>query len=49
MAPTVKRLFPQYVLIVSSNLPIILLQTILRDIEEHFSRVFSCLNILSAL
>ncbi|MEM2050711.1 MAG: HAD family hydrolase [Thermoproteota archaeon] len=44
VAPTVKRLSSQYVLIVSSNLSSILLQTILRDFKEHFSRVFSSVS-----
>ncbi|MCX8183367.1 MAG: HAD family hydrolase [Crenarchaeota archaeon] len=44
VAPTITRLSSQYVLIVSSNLPSVLLQTILEDVKEHFSRVFSSVS-----
>ncbi|MEM3647530.1 MAG: hypothetical protein QW506_00025 [Thermoproteota archaeon] len=44
MAPTVTGLSSQYVLSVSSNLPSILLQIILRDVKEYFSKVFSSVS-----
>jgi|YelNatPaOPRAMG01_1025707.scaffolds.fasta_scaffold106044_2 FMN phosphatase YigB (HAD superfamily) len=44
VAPMITRFKSEYVLIVSSNLPVEILQTVLEDFKECFSKVFSSVS-----
>lgn len=45
--PVIIELYSQHDLIVSSNLPMLLLETILEDLKEYFSKVFSSVSTYS--